>query len=85
VLLHFGQRKSILVHLVTSCSPTSVWLYILPDHPEALPLLRAIAIKPRSAGLVARSRSAGPRPYHLLGHVQDQLTISIFRLGQQTP
>src|SRR5215472_17412968 len=36
-------------------------------------------------GLVARSRSAGPRAGHFLGHVQDQLPISFLCFGQQTP
>src|SRR5713101_429349 len=41
-------------------------------------------VRPRGARLVARHRSTRPRSGHFLRHVQDQLAISLCRLGQQT-
>jgi hypothetical protein len=46
-------------------------------------VLRAIAIKPRFAGLVARTRPTIPRAGHLLGHVQKKLAIRFLSFSQQ--
>src|SRR5213078_4052221 len=63
------------VHIVTSCSPTSVWL-------ESFLINRtANCIEPGDSILVAR----GPTSFrlgHFLRHVQYQLAISFFRLSQ---
>ena len=78
LLLHFGQRKSIL-------SPLAAPLRC--GYQSFLATIRhyLAKIKPRPSELVARSWSAGLCARHSLSHVKYQFAISFFCPGQQPP
>src|SRR2546425_12933779 len=71
VLLHFGQRKSILSPLAAPlrCGYKSFLATIRHYFAQ---------IKPRPAELVACPRSPRLCAGHFLGHVQNQLAVSFF-------
>jgi hypothetical protein len=75
------------VHLVTPCSPTSVWEESLSDQlpsSAVVTFLSVVKPKPGVAGLVAWLRSTRPRSGHFLSHVQEQPAIPFLGLGEQT-
>jgi len=78
VLLHFRAAQ---VHLVTSCSPTSVWA----TYPSWLRFAITCRIKPRPVELVACPRSTRLCARHFLGHIKYQFAISFSRPREQTP
>ena len=67
------------VHLVTPCSPTSVW----EESSAVVTFLIVVNPQPRPAGLVACLRSTRPRSGHFLSPVQEQLAISFLGLANR--
>jgi hypothetical protein len=74
------------VHLVTPCSPTSVWEESLADQLPAFAVVTFLSVvnpKPRPGGLVACFRSTRPRSDHSKSYVQEQFAVPFLRLGHQ--
>jgi|SRR5208282_763884 len=75
------------VHLVTPCSPTSMWEESLSDQLPASVVVTFLSVvnpKPRPAGLVACLFSTRPRSSHFMSYAQEQLAVPFLRLGHQT-